>query len=471
MDEKRGSRLQMSGKTEVREVRNMTEGNPAKLIFFFAIPLMLGNLFQQVYTITDTIIVSRGVGVDALAALGSADWYNYLVLGTVQGLTQGFAILMAQFFGGKEYGDLRKACAHSVRLSVISGLLLTVVAQLSVGPVLTILHVDAAIRGAAELYIRIIFAGIPAQMLYNFCASELRALGNSRDPLIAIVISSLLNIVLDVLFVFVIPFGIGGAAVATILSQAVSGVYCLFVVRRVEYLHFSAEDGRGNPQMDGRLMKLALPVMLMNNIIAIGGMIVNSVVNQLGVSFVAGYTATNKLYGALEMAALAYGYAMLTYIGQNLGAARYERIRRGFRDALLIAFATSALIGGVMILLRHQIIGLFIPASGEEAVQATGYAIQYLIIMSSALFILYLLYVARSTLQGLGNTRMPMISGLAEFAMRTFMAIVMTRFLGGVAVMWGEILAWIGADLVLVGALLHEFRKIKKLEQNQLEQS
>ena len=461
----------MSGKTEVKEVRNMTEGNPAKLIFFFAIPLMLGNLFQQVYTITDTIIVSRGVGVDALAALGSADWYNYLVLGTVQGLTQGFAILMAQFFGGKEYGNLRKACAYSVRLSVISALLLTVVAQLSVGPVLTILHVDAAIRGAAELYIRIIFAGIPAQMLYNFCASELRALGNSRDPLIAIVISSLLNIVLDVLFVFVIPFGIGGAAVATILSQAVSGLYCLFVVRRVEYLHFSAEDGRGNPQMDGRLMKLALPVMLMNNIIAIGGMIVNSVVNQLGVSFVAGYTATNKLYGALEMAALAYGYAMLTYIGQNLGAGRYERIRRGFRDALLIAFATSALIGGIMILLRHQIIGLFIPASGEEAVQATGYAIQYLIIMSSALFILYLLYVVRSTLQGLGNTRMPMISGLAEFAMRTFMAIVMTRFLGGVAVMWGEILAWVGADLVLVGALLHEFRKLKKLEQNQLEQS
>lgn len=461
----------MSGKTEVREVRNMTEGNPAKLIFFFAIPLMLGNLFQQVYTITDTIIVSRGVGVDALAALGSADWYNYLLLGTVQGLTQGFAILMAQFFGGKEYGDLRKACAHSVRLSVISALLLTVVAQLSVGPVLTILHVDAAIRGAAELYIRIIFAGIPAQMLYNFCASELRALGNSRDPLIAIVISSLLNIVLDVLFVFVIPFGIGGAAVATILAQAVSGVYCLFVVRRVEYLHFSAEDGRGNPQMDGRLMKLALPVMLMNNIIAIGGMIVNSVVNQLGVAFVAGYTATNKLYGALEMAALAYGYAMLTYIGQNLGAGRYERIRRGFRDALLIAFATSALIGGVMILLRHQIIGLFIPASGEEAVQATGYAIQYLIIMSSALFILYLLYVARSTLQGLGNTRMPMVSGLAEFAMRTFMAIVMTRFLGGVAVMWGEILAWVGADLVLVGALLREFRKLKKLEQNQQEQN
>lgn len=462
----------MSGETEVKEVRNMTEGNPAKLIFFFAIPLMLGNLFQQVYTITDTIIVSRGVGVDALAALGSADWYNYLVLGTVQGLTQGFAILMAQFFGGKEYGNLRKSCAHSVRLSVISAVLLTVVAQLSVGPVLTILHVDAAIRGAAELYIRIIFAGIPAQMLYNFCASELRALGNSRDPLIAIVISSLLNIVLDILFVFVIPFGIGGAAVATILAQAVSGVYCLFVVRRVEYLHFSAEDGRGNPQMDGRLMKLALPVMLMNNIIAIGGMIVNSVVNQLGVSFVAGYTATNKLYGALEMAALAYGYAMLTYIGQNLGAGRYERIRRGFRDALLIAFATSALIGGVMILLRHQIIGLFIPASGEEAVQAaTGYAIQYLIIMSSALFILYLLYVARSTLQGLGNTRMPMISGLAEFAMRTFMAIVMTRFLGGVAVMWGEILAWVGADLVLVGALLHEFRKLKKLEQNQLEQS
>ena len=454
----------MSWKTEVKEVRNMTEGNPTKLIFFFAIPLMLGNLFQQVYTITDTIIVSRGVGVDALAALGAADWYNYLVLGAVQGLTQGFAILMAQFFGGKEYTNLRKACAHSVRLSVIWTLFLTVVAQLSVGPVLTILHVDVGIRGYAELYIRIIFAGIPAQTLYNFCAAELRALGNSRDPLIAIVISSLLNIALDVLFVFVWSLGIGGAAVATILAQTVSGVYCLLVVWKVEYLHFSAEDGRRDWQMDQRLIKLALMVMLMNNIISVGGMIVNSVVNQLGVAFIAGYTATNKLYGALEMAAIAYGYAMLTYIGQNLGAKRYDRIRRGFRDALLIAFATSAFVGGFMILFRHQIIGLFIPASGEEAVQATDYAIQYLTIMSSALIILYFLHVARNTLQGLGNTRMSMISGLAEFIMRTFMAIVMTRFLGGVAVMWGEVLAWSGADLVLMGALLYEFQKLKKLE-------
>ena len=442
----------------------MTEGNPTKLIFFFAIPLMLGNLFQQVYTITDTIIVSRGVGVDALAALGAADWYNYLVLGAVQGLTQGFAILMAQFFGGKEYTNLRKACAHSVRLSVIWSLFLTVVAQLSVGPVLTILHVDAGIRGYAELYIRIIFAGIPAQMLYNFCAAELRALGNSRDPLIAIVISSLLNIALDVLFVFVWSLGSGGAAVATILAQTVSGVYCLLVVRKVEYLHFSAEDGRGDLQMDRRLIKLALTVMLMNNIISVGGMIVNSVVNQLGVAFIAGYTATNKLYGALEMAAIAYGYAMLTYIGQNLGAKRYDRIRRGFRDALLIAFATSAFVGGIMILFRHQIIGAFIPATGEEAVRATDYAIQYLTIMSSALLILYFLHVARNTLQGLGNTRMSMVSGLAEFIMRTFMAIVMTRFLGGVAVMWGEVLAWSGADLVLMGALLYEFQKLKKLE-------
>lgn len=454
----------MSRETEIKEVRNMTEGNPATLIFCFAMPLMLGNLFQQVYTITDAIIVSKGVGVDALAALGSADWYNYLVLGAVQGLTQGFAILIAQFFGGQEYENLRKACAHSVKLSVICALLLTVVAQLSVGPVLTLLHVNASVRQDAELYIRIIFAGIPAQTLYNFCAAELRALGNSRDPLIAIVVSSLLNIALDILFVFVLSFGIGGAAVATILSQMISGIYCFLVVKKVEYLHFSKADGRGDLRLDRRLLKLALTVMLMNNIISIGGMIVNSIVNQLGVAFIAGYTATNKLYGALEMAAIAYGYAILTYIGQNLGAKRYDRIRQGFCYALIIAFATSAVVSSFMILFRHHIIGLFIPASGEEAMQATGYAIQYLLIMSSALPVLYLLHITRNTLQGLGNTKMSMVSGLAEFSMRTFMAIVMTRSLGGIAIMWGEVLAWFGADLVLVGALLYEFRKLKELE-------
>ncbi len=440
----------------------MTEGSPAKLIFLFAIPLMLGNLFQQVYTITDTIIVSRGVGVDALAALGSADWYNYMMLGIVQGVTQGFAILMAQFFGAGEYGNLRKACAHSVRLSVIIGILLTILAQLSVGPVLTILNVNAEIRSMAELYIRIIFAGIPAQMLYNFCASELRALGNSRDPLIAIVIASLLNIALDLLFVLVLPWGIEGAAAATILSQAVSGIYCLLVVRKVEYLRFEREDGRGEPQMDGKLLKLAWPVMLMNMIISVGGMIVNSVVNQLGVAFLAGYTATNKLYGALEMAAIAYGYAMLTYIGQNLGAGKYDRIRRGFRDAVLIALATSALVGGVMIALRNQIVGLFISSSGKEAAEATGYAVEYLVIMSATISILYILHIVRNTLQGLGNTRMPMVSGLAEFGMRTFMALVVARRLGGLAIMWGEVAAWIGADLVLVGSLIHEFRRLGK---------
>ena len=448
----------------------MTEGNPAKLIFLFAIPLMLGNLFQQVYTITDTIIVSRGVGVDALAALGSADWYNYMMLGIVQGVTQGFAILMAQFFGAKEYENLRKTCAHSVRLCLIIGILLTILAQLSVGPVLSILNVNAEIRGMAELYIRIIFAGIPAQMLYNFCASELRALGNSRDPLIAIVTASLLNIVLDLLFVLVLPWGIAGAAAATILSQAVSGIYCLLVVRKVEYLHFAWEDGRGGePRMNERLLKLAWPVMLMNIIISVGGMIVNSVVNQLGVAFLAGYTATNKLYGALEMAAIAYGYAMLTYIGQNLGAGKHDRIRRGFRDAVLIGVATSVLIGGSMIVFRNQIVGLFIASSGEEAKEASGYAVEYLVIMSATLFILYILYIARSTLQGLGNTRMPMISGLAEFAMRTFMALVVAKRLGGLAIMWGEVAAWIGADLVLVGALIYEFRRLQALEKRKRE--
>ena len=452
-----------------REVQSMTEGNPAKLIFLFAIPLMLGNLFQQVYTITDTIIVSRGVGVDALAALGSADWYNYMMLGIVQGVTQGFAILMAQFFGAKEYENLRKTCAHSVRLCVIIGILLTILAQLSVGPVLSILNVNAEIRGMAELYIRIIFAGIPAQMLYNFCASELRALGNSRDPLIAIVTASLLNIVLDLLFVLVLPWGIAGAAAATILSQAVSGIYCLLVVRKVEYLHFAWEDGRGEPRMNERLLKLAWPVMLMNIIISVGGMIVNSVVNQLGVAFLAGYTATNKLYGALEMAAIAYGYAMLTYIGQNLGAGKHDRIRRGFRDAVLIGVATSVLIGGSMIVFRNQIVGLFIASSGEEAKEASGYAVEYLVIMSATLFILYILYIARSTLQGLGNTRMPMISGLAEFAMRTFMALVVAKHLGGLAIMWGEVAAWIGADLVLVGALIYEFRRLQALEKRERE--
>lgn len=442
--------------------RRMTEGNPAKLIFLFSIPLMLGNMFQQLYTIVDTLIVSRAVGVNALAALGVADWYNYLMLSIIQAAAQGFCILLAQDFGARNDTHLKKTLAHAIRLSVILTIILTILAQLSLHSVLALLRTPEAIRPMAALYLGIIFAGIPAQMLFNFTASMLRALGDSKSPLYAMIIASALNVGLDLLFVMVFHYGIAGAAVATILSQLVSGLICLQICRKNNYLKLSHTDFGREEGLNAKLLRLGYPMMLQNIMISVGGMIVEYVVNGLGVSFVAGFTATNKLYGALEMAAVAYGFAMVTYIGQNYGAGQTQRIYKGFWSGLVIALVTGAVIGAFMILLGHHITGAFLAADTPEAVAARAIAYRYLLIIGGTLPILYLLYVTRSTLQGLGDTFMPMISGIAEFIMRTFMALVMTGIIGGIAVMYGEVVAWVGADLVLIYALVRQFARWRK---------
>lgn len=438
----------------------MTEGSPARLIFTFAIPLMLGNMLQQVYTLVDTLIVGRALGVSALAALGSADWYNYLMISVVQGFTQGFSILMAQNFGAGRYERLKQTVAHSIFLCTVSALLLTAFAEGSISTALVLLRVPEEIQPLTTSYFRILFAGIPAMMLFNFGACTLRALGNGRTPLYAMVSSSLLNIGLDLLFVLVFQWGIEGAAIATVISQIFSGVFCLVVIRRIPHLHVRRSDFARDLSLDLHLLRLSFPMVLQNVLISIGGMIVSYVANGFGVVFIAGYTATNKLYGMLEMAAVAYGYSMVTYTGQNFGAGKSDRIRRGLRDGLLIAILTGAVVGLVMILFSRPIVGAFLSGDPAEVAAAEEVALRYLFIISVTLPILYVLHVVRSSLQGLGDTVMPMLSGIAEFAMRTLMALVAASFFGATAIMYGEVIAWIGADVVLIGAIVSRLRKL-----------
>ena len=433
-------------------VRNMTQGSPGKLIFTFAIPLMLGNMFQHFYTVTDTVIVSRGLGVDALAALGSVDWYVYLILGVVQAVTQGFAILIAQRFGAGNEKAMQRAYWQALVMTV---------ALLSVYPSLILLQVPHSIRPIARIYVLILFAGVPAQLLFNFTASMLRALGNSRTPLQAMIVSSLVNIGLDLLFVLTFRWGVAGAAVATVIAQLMAGAWCMKSMLSIPAFRISRKESQVLGTEAGlrvQLLRLSSPLILQNFIISVGGMIVVHVVNGLGVNFIAGYTATNKLYGMLEGAGIAYGFAMITYIGQNYGAQKWDRIRRGYKAAMLIGFATSALIGAVMILFGHQIGAIFLPGDTLQAVEAKKTAYQYLVIMGSMLPILYVLHVTRSTLQGLGDTVTTMASGIAEFTMRAFMALVISRFLGGTSIMYGEVAAWIGADLVLIRSLIRHLR-------------
>ena len=432
------------------QTKNMTEGTPAKLILTFALPLMAGNVFQQLYTVVDTMVVGKYLGVSALAAVGASDWLNWMMLGIVQGFAQGFAIRMAQDFGAEKYDSLRKVIGNSGVLAFISSLLLVLIGQLAARPVLTLLHTPDTIMGNALLYLRILFAGLPIVMAYNLFASILRSLGDGQTPLRAMVVASLTNIMLDLLFVMVFHWGIAGAAAATLIAQLVSGLFCLYHILRLEILQMSTSDFQMEGNLSGRLLALGFPMAFQNCIIAIGGMIVQFVVNGFGVLFIAGFTASNKLYGILEIAATSYGYAMITYVGQNLGAGQNKRIRQGMRSALAIAVITSVVIAVIMLLFGKTILNWFISGTPEEAAQTLEIAYFYLAVMSICLPILYILHVTRASIQGLGNTLLPMVSGIAEFIMRTGAALLLPLFIGESGIFYAEISAWLGADIVLV---------------------
>lgn len=442
--------------------KNMTQGAPGSLILGFALPLMAGNVFQQLYTVVDTMVVGKYLGVSALAALGAADWLNWMMLGIVQGFTQGFGILMAQEFGAGKYDRLRKVVGISGILSVLFALFLVAGGQMAVNPVLALLQTPGDILGGTKLYLRIMFLGIPVVMAYNLFACILRSLGDGRTPLHAMVVASVTNIALDLLFVMGFQWGIAGAAIATLIAQLVSGLYCLYFISRLDILKLSREDFRFQGSLGLKLLGLGFPMAFQNCIIAIGGMIIQSVVNGFGVIFIAGYTAANKLYGVLEIAATSYGYAMITYVGQNLGAGKTKRIRQGMRSALVIALVTSVSIAAVMLLFGKVILGWFISGTPAEVEATLQVAYTYLAVMSVCLPILYILHVTRAAIQGMGNTLLPMASGIAEFVMRTATALVLPGIIGHMGIYLAEIAAWAGADVVLVSSYFVTVRKLPK---------
>ena len=432
-----------------QRIRNMTEGSPVRLLISFALPLMAGNVFQQLYTVVDTAVVGQVVGVKALAAVGAADWLNWMVLGIVQGLTQGFSILMAQYFGAGDHRELSRSVGASLTLCAVSSALILLLSQLSAGPVLRLLNTPNDIFGDSLLYLRIIFAGVPVITAYNFLAAILRALGDSKTPLYAMIVAALINVGLDLLFVMGFHWGIAGAAAATVIAQVFSGVYCFFNVKKVTFLKLEKKDLLPSRQMAVSLLKLGTPVALQNGIISVGGMVVQSVINRYGMLFIAGFTATNKLYGILEIAATSYGYAVTSYVGQNLGGRLLQRIKRGMRSAAVIALATSAVIAVCMLLFGKIFLGLFISGTPGEVEASMGIGYHYLAIMSLCLPILYLLHIYRAALMGLGDTVIPMASGFMEMAMRIAVALLLPLAIGQEGIFYAEVGAWLGAAVLL----------------------
>lgn len=431
-------------------IRDMTTGKPAGLLLSFALPLMAGNICQQLYTMVDTMVVGQVLGVEALASLGAADWLNWLVLGIIMGFTQGFSILISQRFGAEDQDGLRKVTAMSTLLSAVIAVVVTVSSLLLAEPVLRLLNTPDNVLPGSLSYLRIIFSGSVIVTTYNMMASILRAMGDSRTPLYAMLVASVVNIGLDLLFVMGFHWGIPGAAAATVIAQGCSCLFCLAVLRRMTVLRMTKTDWHPDGCLCRRLFQLGLPMAFQNTVIAVGGLVIQFVINGFGFLFVAGFTATNKLYGLLELAATSFGFSMATYAGQNLGAKKYRRICEGMRSALKMAVATSVIISAAMIAFGKPVLLLFISGEPGEVAQVLDIAYTYLFIMCCLLSVLYLLHLYRSALQGMGDTVIPMVSGIAELTMRIGCALLLPIWLGQYGIYFAEIAAWAGAVVILV---------------------
>ncbi len=419
-----------------------------KQIVLFFLPLLFGNLFQQVYSLVDSIIVGKGIGDKALAAVGASGTLNFLILGFVVGLTRGFGISFSQSFGKGDSKLLRGYVLAAQYISTAMSILFTVLCLLSLKGMLTFLETPSDIFKDAYDYFAIILAGIIVTVLNNLAITILQSLGDSKTPLTAMIISSITNIILDVLLVMGMHFGVRGAAIATVIAQAVSYIYCRMGLRKIPILCDETDENRRflvmpQPSLCLDLLKIGLPVAFMNSVTAAGGMILQYFVNLMGSAYVAAYSVCMKFAGLFEQFGISVGLAILTFVGQNKGAEKYGRIRKGVRQGL----ALSVLVNIPLVLIQVVIPGTISRLMLSDPV-TIGYCAEFMPILGVSLFALGWLFVFRYSVQGLGNTMIPMFSGFLEVAMRLGFGFTIGRMsFRGIAI--SEVSAWIGAFIML----------------------
>ena len=443
--------------------KDMTIGNPMKIILLFSIPVLLGNLFQQFYNMVDTVIVGQYLGEDALAAVGSTGCLMFLVLGFANGIAQGFGVMVSHAFGAKDWKLLRHYVALSLLLTVTISVILTIPTVLGSRQLLLWLNTPENIVDLANRYIRIIFAGILATMAYNAASGILRGIGDSRTPLYFLILSSGLNIFLDIFLIVVVKLGTAGAAYATVISQAVSAVLCFLVMfRKYDILRTTKDDYRCNFRDICHMLSVGIPMALNYSITAIGTMILQSAVNIFGSSVVAAFTAASKVSNIATQTMPTLGTAMATYCGQNLGAGKYDRIFRGMKDAFFLCFFAAGIAAGICCLAGPTMIGWFIHHPSAETV---SYAMQYLHIASIFMLPLAWIFAYRNGLQGLGRGLVPMLSGVLELVSRYVVILFAAKPFGYPGVCSADVAAWLTTGiLLLVTYLVWKHRTKKQLQ-------
>ena len=440
--------------------KDMTTGSPMKNIIRFCLPLMLGNLFQQLYNMADTIIVGRFVGKIALSAVGSVGALNFLIIGSVIGLCTGFAIPIAQRFGAQDIQSLKKYVANIIYTSAVLGVVFTVGAVLFTHPLLKLLNTPEEFYQDAYDYIVIIFAGIGATMFYNLLASIVRSLGDSKTPLYFLLFSSVLNVGLDILLITVFHMGVRGASVATVISQLVSGILCfIYVKRSFPILHITKETSKPDFKYIKTLLRNGLPMALQFSITALGSVMLQSCVNGLGADAIAAVTIGGKTQLMIVLPSETIGITMATYCGQNLGAKKLDRIKKGIGSGFILAAIYSVIGMCVARFLGPYISLLFI--SGSETSVIT-LAQQYINAGSYFYIILSVLFLLRNSLQGLGYSVTAMMTGVFELFARAVGGFIFVEHFGYDAACFVNPFAWIVADMFLFPAFFTVMHKLNK---------
>ena len=437
--------------------KDMTQGSPMRLILGFAVPLLFGLLFQQFYSMVDTIIVGHYLGVEALAAVGATGSVNFLIIGFCMGTCNGFALPVAQEFGARHESNLRKFVANCVWLSLIFAVVMTIVVVALCRAILQVMQTPANIIEGSYNYIVIIFLGIPITYLYNMTAAILRSLGDSRTPVIFLVMAAILNIFLDMLCIIVFHMGVAGAAVATVASQAVAGVCCLvFMCRKFTILRMSREEWKWNPQFAGKLCGMGIPMGLQYSITAIGSVVLQSAVNGIGSDAVAAVTAGGKLSMLMMCPFDAMGSTMATYGGQNVGAGKLDRVDGGLKSCVLLGAIYSVIAAVIVYIAGRPMLLLFLDA-GETAILNNAYV--FIRVNVLFYFFLALVNIVRFLIQGMGYSKLAVFAGAFEMIARALMGFALVPFFGFRAVCFANPLAWVFADMFLIPAFFHVRKK------------
>ncbi len=443
-----------------KEKVSLTDGNVLSGIISFTMPVFFGMLFQQFYNMVDTAIVGKYLGLNALAGVGSTGSLMFLVIGTVNGICSGFAIPVAQSFGAKSMEMLKKFIAGATILAVILSVVFTVSTVIFCEDMLVAMDTPTEVFEYAYDYIVIIFAGIPFTFLYNLTSGFLRSIGDSKSPLYFLFVSSALNVILD--FVFIVGFktSVDGAAYATIISQAVSGVMCLiFMTKKYEILHLDKKSFRLNGFIYFRLLAVGIPMGIQYGITAIGTIVIQAAVNGFGAITVAGVTAAGKIGNIVTCPLEALGATMATFAGQNIGAGKLDRVKEGLKKSTLLGFLISGVMFVVVWFFGKYIALLFMDATETEAM---GYAMMYIRYSAAFYCLLTIVLTFRYTIQGMGYSTLAICAGVLEMIARCLIGILLPAKFGFVSVCFANAFAWICADSFLIPAFFICLKKAKR---------